>query len=72
LSWPDVTHQCGQPSPMSGSHGAVNDWHDLTGFGPNGARPRLDSAMQRLACRHLWLSEGEHVRLGAGLEERDL
>lgn len=24
------------------------------------------------ACRHLWLPERECVRLGAGLEERDL
>jgi hypothetical protein len=40
------------------------------------SRVSLPQAGQPAACqwpgRHLWLAEREHVRLGAGLEERDL
>jgi len=31
-----------------------------------------DGGLQQTLCRHLRLPEREHVRLGAGLEERDL
>jgi len=36
-----------------------------------GTQPRMREMVDQ-GCRHLWLPEREHVRLGAALEERDL
>jgi hypothetical protein len=39
---------------------------------PPRSRDAADAEVVDQVCRHLWLPEREDVRLGAGLEERDL